>query len=76
MLNFKRIRKILITSIILLLLIVIFSTPFIIHNIEHAHDHDHSPDRDEQTDILSYVNRDVINNLHAESVTISILKCL
>ena len=76
MLNFKRIRKILITSIILLLLIIIFSIPFIIHNIEHEHDHDHSPDRDEQTDILSYVNRDVINNFFGESVTLSILNCL
>lgn len=76
MLNFKRIRKILITSIILLLIIIIFSIPFIIHNIEHEHDHDHSPDRDEQTDILSYVNRDVINNFFGESVTLSILNCL
>jgi len=76
MLNFKRIRKILITSAILLLIIIIFSTPFIVHNIEHAHDHDHSPDRDEQTDILSYVNRDVINNFFGESETLSILNCL
>lgn len=72
----KKGKQFLILFLVLSLLIIIISIPFILHNLEEEEHHIHGPRQEAYEDTIIFKNREPITNLFGKTVSNPLADCI